>query len=88
MESFGPKRAGCLTLFHSLTGCDQVFFSSCGKRTAWRTRQNYPQLTESLAKLCNNPTAEVIESEMNTLKRFVCLMYHAASTKCELNKCR
>ena len=31
---------------------------------------------------------EVIESEMNTIKRFACLMYHAASTEYELNKCR
>ena len=51
-NSLGPERAGCLTLFHSLTGCDQVsFFSSCRKRTAWKTWQNYPQLTESLVKL-------------------------------------
>ena len=26
VKSLGPKRAGCLTLFHSLTGCDQVSF--------------------------------------------------------------
>ena len=25
-KSLGPERAGCLTLFHSLTGCDQVLF--------------------------------------------------------------
>ena len=31
VKSLGPERAGCLTLFHSLTECDQVsFFSSCG----------------------------------------------------------
>ena len=52
VKSLGPERTRCLTLFHSLTGCDQVsFFSSCGKRTAWKTWQNYPQLTESLVKL-------------------------------------
>ena len=26
LKSLGPERAGCLTLFHSLTGCDQVSF--------------------------------------------------------------
>ena len=32
VKSLGPERAGCLTLFHSLTGCDQVsFLSSCEK---------------------------------------------------------
>ena len=71
VKSLGPERARCLTFFHSLARCDQVsFFSSCGKRTAWKTWQNYPQLTESL--VCNNPTAEVIESEMNTMERFFC----------------
>ena len=62
------------------------FISSCGKRTAWKTWQNYLQLTESLVKLCNNPTTDVIESKMNTTERFFCLMYHAASTKYEVNK--
>ena len=72
VQSLDLERAGCLTLFHGLTGCDQVsFFSSYGKRTAWKTWQNYPQLTESLVKLCNNPTAEVTKSEINTkLKDF------------------
>ena len=82
VKSLDPERAGYLTLFHILAGCDQVsFFSSCEKKAAWETWQNYQRLTESLAKLCNNPTAEVIESEINTIERFVCLIYHAASTK-------
>ena len=88
VKPLGSERAGWLTLFHSLIGRDQVFFLSCGKRTAWKTWQNYPQLTESLVKLCNNPTADDIESELNAIERFVCLMYHAASTKHEVNKCR
>ena len=89
VKSLGPERADFLTLFHSLIGCDQMsFFFKLWKRTAWKTRQNYPQLNESLVKLCNNPTAEVIESEMNTIERFFCLMYHAVSTKYEVNKCK
>ena len=73
-KSLGPERAGCLILFHSLTGCDQVlFFSSCGKRAAWKTWQNYPRLTESLVKLYNNSAAEVInESELNSLFNVSC----------------
>ena len=32
VKSLSPERAGCLTLFDSLTGCDQVsFLSSCDK---------------------------------------------------------
>ena len=63
VKSLGPERAACLTLFCSLTGYDEVlFFSSCGKKTAWKTWQNYPQLTQSLVKLCNNPLKV---SEMN-----------------------
>ena len=89
VKSLGPERAACLTLFCSLTGCDEVsFFSSCGEKTAWKAWQNYPQLTESLVKLYNNPTVEVIKSEMNTNERFVYLMYDAALTKYEVNKCR
>ena len=52
VKSLGPERARFLTLFHSLTGCDEVLlFSSFGKRTAWKTWQNYSRLTESLTKL-------------------------------------
>ena len=83
VKQLGPGRAGCL----SLTGCDQVsFFTSCGKRTAWKTWQNQPQLTESLLKPYNNPTTEVMESEMNTIEIFVCLMHHAVSIKYEVNR--
>ena len=32
VKSLGPKRAGCLTLFHSLTGCDQVLFFQVKER--------------------------------------------------------
>ena len=90
VKLLGLERAWCLTLFHSLTRCDEVFFffSNCGKRTAWKTWQNYPRLTESLVNLSNNLTAEVIGSELNTIEIFFCLMYHAASTKYEVNKCR
>ena len=83
VKSTGPGRAGCL----SLTECDQVsFFTSCGKRTARKKWQNYPQLTESLVKPCNNPTTEVIKSEMNTIEIFVCLMHHAVLIKYEVNR--
>ena len=69
VKSFVTERAWGVNLFHSMTGYDQVsFFSSCGKRTTWKTWQNYPQLTQSL--VYNNSTAEVIESEMNTIKVF------------------
>ena len=89
VKSLGPERAWCLTFFHSLTGYYKVLFSSsCGNREAWKTWQNYLWLTESLVKLCNNPTAKVIESKMNTFEKIFCLMYHAASTKYEVNKCR
>ena len=68
-KSFVTERAWGVNLFHSMTGYDQVsFFSSCGKRTTWKTWQNYPQLTQSL--VYNNSTAEVIESEINTIKVF------------------
>ena len=89
VKSLGPERAWCLTFFHSLTGYYKVLFSSsCGNREAWKTWQNYLWLTESLVKLCNNPTAKIIESKMNTFEKIFCLMYHAASTKYEVNKCR
>ena len=33
-------------------------------------------------------TGQVMESGINTIERVVCVMYHAASTKHEVNKCR
>ena len=83
MKSLGLERFCCQNLFHNLTRRDQVlfFFKFCKK--------NFPEnMTKSLVKLCNNSTAEVIESEMNTNERFICSTYHAASTKYVVNKCR
>ena len=42
-KSLGRERAGCLTLFHSLIGCDQVsFFSICGKKNRLENMANLP----------------------------------------------
>ena len=83
VKSLVPERVGCLALFHILTGCDQVsFFSSCEKRTTWKTWQNYPQLTESLVKLCNNPIlSKVINSEMTTMEIFSSILQQQPNMK-------
>ena len=89
VSTLGPERSRCLSLFHALTGCDQVsFFAKCGKKTAWKVWMNYPELTAALLDLCEQPSLDDLKRNVEVLERFVCLMYHSTSTKMEVNQCR
>ena len=88
-SSLGPERSKCLSLFHRLTRCDQVtFFATCGKKTAWKTWKLFPELTNALIVLHRQPTIEDVNDNMAVIERFICLMYHSATSKIEVNKCR
>ena len=87
--SIGPQTSQCMAIFHSFTGCDQVsFFSTIGKKTAWKTWRTYPPITNALLNIRNMPSEAGVEYHMPTIERFVCLMYHPTSTKMEVNECR
>lgn len=75
-------------MFHALTGCDTVSsFVGHGKKTAWAVWNSLPELTDALLRLACAPT-EIPEQSMQTIERFVVLMYDRTSTCTDVNKAR
>ena len=56
-QTLSPEKSLSCRLFHSFTGCDTTSsFLGIGKKTAWAAWQGYPDLTETLLTLSNDPT--------------------------------
>lgn len=86
--ALGLDKSKVLPMFHALTGCETVSaFAGHGKRTAWAVWESFPELTESLSEVNNEPT-EITESCMNIIARFVTLMNDRTSTCSEINTTR
>ena len=73
-KALGPDHCMNLLMFNTFTGCDTVScFGGRGKRTAWDTWMNFPDVTESFSALATTP--ETIDSWMQAGERFVVLLY-------------
>ena len=54
--TMGPDKAGCLPMFHSITGCDTVSsFNGVGKKKAWEVWQACNEFTETFQRLSTPP---------------------------------
>ena len=86
----GPSTCLALPLFHAITGCDTVsHFLGCGKKTAWSAWQSISDLTDTLVALTNHPQELSLQSEcMQTLERFVVLMYSKGCGLVKVNEAR
>ena len=74
-------------MFHAFTGCDTVScFGGRGKRTAWDTWMNFPDVTESFSALATIP--ETIDSWMQVVERFVVLLYDRTNSQELVNEAR
>jgi hypothetical protein len=84
-----PEKAHALPMFHALTGCDTVScFAGHGKRTAWAVLWTaLPELTQALVTLSSAPN-HVDEDAMQTIERFVILLYDRTSTSIDVDKAR
>ena len=86
--ALGPEKCKVLPMFHALTGCDTVSaFAGRGKRTAWAVWESFPELTNALSEVSYDQ-ADIPESCMSTISRFVILMYDRASTCNDINLAR
>ena len=47
----------------------------------------FPELTNALIVMHSQPTIEDVNDNMAVIERFVCLMYHSATSRIEVNKC-
>ena len=85
----GPERSTVLPLFHAFTGCDTVsFFSTKGKKSAYDTWADYPDLTDALLSLCKNPEALQQSNAFAAIERFVVLLYDRTSELVSVDACR
>ena len=73
------KRRPKACCFYAFTGCDVVSaFRNKGK-TAWQTRDIFPEATPVFSKLSQHPPT-IEDDDMKILEKFVVLMYDRSST--------
>lgn len=73
----GARCSEALPMFHAITGCDvnSAMFGIC-KKTAWKAWTVYPEVTDTLIAISNDPTSITLNSQhMTSLERFVVIMY-------------
>ena len=72
-------------MFHALTGCDTVSaFNGRGKLTAWSVWESFPELTDALSEVSHENTV-ITEACMNSIERFVILLYDRTSAGNDIN---
>lgn len=87
-NSLSPEAARGLPAFHAFTGCDTVScFLGKGKKSAMDTWNSFLDVTDVFLALANSPS-EISLQMMETLERFVVLLYDRTSTKTAVNDAR
>lgn len=76
-QKIGPQRCKALPFFHAYTGCDVASaMSGIGKKTAWNAWDSFPDVTETIVEMTEDPTSLTQESvHMRHLQRWTVLMY-------------
>ena len=78
-----------LPFFHAFTGCDIISsFGGRGKKTAWETWKACDEVTDITAAfgaLADMPNPSIINNYMDTLERFVVLIYDRTSSQAHVN---
>ena len=76
-QLLGPQRCKVLPLFHAITGCDVVSaMFGIGKKTAWNAWIAYPEVTDTLIAITQDPNSFTLDSlHMQHLERWTVLMY-------------
>ena len=89
-QTLGPEKSLSCPLFHSFTGCDTTSsFLGIGKKTAWAAWQAYPDLTETLLTLSDDPTLLTPDSiHMARLERWTVVVYSKSSGCSRVNGVR
>ena len=68
-----------LLFMHTISGYDTVSsFSGIGKKTVWDVWKSLPNLTPLFSQLSETPD-EITESDMETIERFVVLLFSCTS---------
>ncbi|KAJ8397883.1 hypothetical protein AAFF_G00435720 [Aldrovandia affinis] len=91
--ALGPNKCQWLPFFHAFTGCDTVScFSGRGKKTAWETWKACDEVTDEVTTafctLAATPTISTVDDYMDSLERFVVLLYDRTSSQEHVNEAR
>ena len=78
-KALGSSKSRCLPFSHALTGCDTTtFFAGHGKKTAWTTWENFPDVTRAFLELARAPSA-ISSGSLSLIERYLILMYDKTS---------
>ena len=88
VANMDPRVCATLPMFHAFTGCDTVSaFCGRGKKTAWNTWKVYPEAIKAFEEF-PLMQAETSDMAMETLERFVVLLYDRTSDIMNVNDSR
>ena len=89
-QMLGPKKCQALPLFHAFTGCDVVSaMFGIGKKTAWNAWEAFPEVTDILVAITQDPISLTLESgHMKCLERWTVLMYSKNCSADSVNEAR
>ena len=86
--SHGPQKACAIPVFPSMTRCDmESTFMGHGKKSAWSTRNSFPELTDSLVILTTMPV-NIQDNAMHCIERFVVLLYDCTRPYMDISEAR
>ena len=87
-SALGNEASWGLLLLHAISGCDNVSaFHGIGKKTAWAVWSTMPHLKPLFARLSHAPS-QVSPEDLDTIERYVVLLYQRTSTLCHVNEAR
>ena len=70
--ALGHPKCLALPMFHALTGCETASsFSIRGKKSAWKTWDVFPELTDTLNALMGRPEFPEVDAAMKVLERLI-----------------
>ena len=76
-QLLGPQRCKVLPLFHAITGCEVVSaMFGIGKKTAWNAWISYPEVTDTLVAITQDPNSFTLDSlHMRHIEHWTVFMY-------------
>ena len=88
-RALGPDKCRGLPAFHVFTGCDTVSsFGGRGKKTTWETWKVCDEVTVTICALGATPNRSIVDDSLDTLERFVVLLYDRTSSHDHVNDAR
>ena len=88
-QALGPDKCRGLPAFHAFTGGDTVSsFGGRSKKTAWETWKVCDEVTATCCSLGATPTPSIVDDSLDTLERFVVLLYDRTSNHEHVNDAR